>query len=247
MTWLRWHEGTCCDGKFQVVARNACVTVATVIAVWAMMLEDAAHPDHRGFAEADPNFYSQILDVPKEEIIRIWEGMDFLKLMEIGEKIRIINWQKRQFETDLRDNTNARRQQRYRDKTAAKRLRNGSVTAYTGPDTDTDTDKKDISIKDDWPNDYTERFWQAYPRKVGKGSAMRKLSAIRKDGEVSFAQLLGAIRKIEASEERFIPHPTTWLNQGRYLDAAATDGKVVDDAEFARMKAKYDEKVARTA
>jgi hypothetical protein len=88
-------------------------------------------------------------------------------------------------------------------------------------ETETETES-DISIKadkkSDWPEDFRERFWQAYPRKVGKKAAIRKLEAIENANEVSFDRLLSAIGKISATEEKFIPHPTTWLNQGRYLD-----------------------------
>jgi hypothetical protein len=86
--------------------------------------------------------------------------------------------------------------------------------------TETETEIEiDISIKkSDWPDDYRERFWQAYPRKIGKKAALRKLETIKNANEVTFDRLLSAIGKISATEEKFIPHPTTWLNHGRYLD-----------------------------
>jgi hypothetical protein len=71
---------------------------------------------------------------------------------------------------------------------------------------------------DGWPKDFQDQFWKAYPRHVGKKHAMRKLETVRKSGECSFSKLMAAVGRIEASEPRFIPHPGTWLNQGRYLD-----------------------------
>ena len=109
-----------------------------------------------------------------------------------------------------------------------------------------DSEQKEPSLRsDDWPSDYRERFWQAYPRRIGKSAAMRKLEVVRRSKEVSFAQLLSSIGKIDTRDPKFIPHPTTWLNQGRYLDGEASIP--IDEAEFARLKTEYDAKIARGA
>lgn len=76
---------------------------------------------------------------------------------------------------------------------------------------------------DDWPDDYAERFWRAYPRKVAKADSLRKLDQVRKRGEVSFSRLLAAVRNIDTNDEKFIPYPDTWLDDGRYLDGEALE------------------------
>src|SRR5690606_589115 len=70
-----------------------------------------------------------------------------------------------------------------------------------------------------------DAFWDAYPRKTGKKDARRKWeTAIKREGATS-AQLLTAAQRFAAlcranrTETRFIPHPATWLHQGRYEDA----------------------------
>jgi hypothetical protein len=143
--WFRWHEGTCEDGKFRVVARNAGVTVATVMGVWAVLLEDASHDDHRGVAVRGEDFYAAILDLGGE-LQAILEAMQTIGLIACctNDTIEISNWSKRQYETDTTDATNAERQRRFREKhknNAAQTKRNGSVTEAKRPDTDTDTDK----------------------------------------------------------------------------------------------------------
>lgn len=65
-----------------------------------------------------------------------------------------------------------------------------------------------------------EDFWEAYPRKVGKQSALK---AWRKAAKTTTpANLLaGAIRFAKdpnLPEKQFIPHPATWLNAGRWDD-----------------------------
>ena len=68
-----------------------------------------------------------------------------------------------------------------------------------------------------------EQFWKAYPRRKGKGAAQRAWDRIKPDGQL-FSQILAAIEQQKQGEDwlkengRFIPHPTTWLNQERWLD-----------------------------
>ena len=65
-----------------------------------------------------------------------------------------------------------------------------------------------------------DRFWAAYPRKVGKGAAERSFERIRPDA----ALLDGILRAIETQRQSdtwlrgYIPNPATWLNQRRWED-----------------------------
>jgi hypothetical protein len=68
-----------------------------------------------------------------------------------------------------------------------------------------------------------DAFWSAYPRKVGKAAAAKAFAkAIGPD--VSRTTILDGLenaRQVWAAtgtEARFIPHPATWLNQGRWAD-----------------------------
>lgn len=84
------------------------------------------------------------------------------------------------------------------------------------------------TLTDDWPADYEQKFWAAYPRRIGRKSAFLKLKTIRKSGEVTFAQLMAAVANIPLREPKFIPHPTTWLNRGGWDDEPErnTNGQV---------------------
>jgi hypothetical protein len=72
-----------------------------------------------------------------------------------------------------------------------------------------------------------DRFWTAYPRKVGKKTAKEKFLRIMKcatsAGALTDVMIL-AIDKHKKSKQwkdnngEFIPHPTTWLNQERWED-----------------------------
>lgn len=74
-----------------------------------------------------------------------------------------------------------------------------------------------------------EKFWQAFPSKVGKDAA-RKAFDKRKPDDALLAQMLSAIDAQRKSPKwlkdggQFIPNPATWLNQGRWMDGAEGDG-----------------------
>lgn len=71
-------------------------------------------------------------------------------------------------------------------------------------------------------DDGFDQFWDAYPRKVGKDAARRAYAAaVRRldDPDAPAIILVGVGRSRSGwTDPQFIPHPTTWLNQGRYAD-----------------------------
>lgn len=82
------------------------------------------------------------------------------------------------------------------------------------------TNSKNTKEHKDIPELFDE-FWKAYPRKAGKGAAVTAYKkAIKK---ISAQELLDAAAAYGASpnlpEMQYIPHPATWLNGERWLDA----------------------------
>jgi hypothetical protein len=71
-----------------------------------------------------------------------------------------------------------------------------------------------------------DEFWRAYPKKVGKDDAKKSYSK-RQPSAAIHAQMLAAIEQQKSSRQwqleggRFIPNPSTWLNQGRWQDEIA--------------------------
>jgi hypothetical protein len=68
-----------------------------------------------------------------------------------------------------------------------------------------------------------EEFWKIYPLKIGKQAALRAFKKIKPTADLH-SKILSAIEKAKKSDRwqrengQFIPHPTTWLNQGRWDD-----------------------------
>lgn len=68
-----------------------------------------------------------------------------------------------------------------------------------------------------------ETFWDCCPKKVGKDSA-KKAFEKRKPGQDLTDRMIEAMNLQKQSEAwtkdggQYIPHPATWLNQGRWMD-----------------------------
>lgn len=71
--------------------------------------------------------------------------------------------------------------------------------------------------------DRFEKFWEAYPRKVGKGAA-RKIWAKLKPPEELVEKMIAAVAEQRKTPQwqkdggQYIPHPATWLSQDRWDD-----------------------------
>lgn len=94
----------------------------------------------------------------------------------------------------------------------------------TYSETETETETTSSSPPGDGVAVVTEfdKFWTAYPRKVGKGAARSKFEkAIKK---TALGTMLAAIEVQKRSDQwtkdggQFIPHPETWLHQERWAD-----------------------------
>jgi hypothetical protein len=85
-------------------------------------------------------------------------------------------------------------------------------------------EKKDppLRVVDDWPSDYGDQFWQAYPRKTEKLEAMKRLSKVRKSGLVTFTDLIAGVRRyakaVSKNDPQFTKQPSVWLNKGCWAD-----------------------------
>lgn len=97
--------------------------------------------------------------------------------------------------------------------------------------------------KPDWPADTRDAFeawWHAYPRRVAKKAAYVAFERVRRAGEVPFECLMSAVgvyaRAMVGKDMKYVAHPTTWLNQGRWDDdsAALVGGTVQPTAAMQR-------------
>ena len=89
---------------------------------------------------------------------------------------------------------------------------------------DNELNNRDINIscaKEEKNESIFESFWKVYPRKIGKEKC-RNWFKSHKPKEDLVQQMIEAVEQQKKSKQwsdpQYIPHPYTWLNQGRWED-----------------------------
>ena len=63
-------------------------------------------------------------------------------------------------------------------------------------------------------------FWKRYPRKVSKKESLRIFLNLNKDKKLKVLKAVPIFSEsVKDTEEKYIPHPSTWLNQERWEDS----------------------------
>lgn len=228
--WLRWFDGTVRDGKFRIAAELSGVPVCTVIGIWASLLEDAATNEPRGVACKGVEHHSMFLGIAADEVSTVWNALErtgTARTFRNGDgvlvSVAILNWDKRQFETDGKDPTAKTRKEKWKQTHNWDGTPRNAPERPGTPETYTETYKIDLDVaretlETDFPKDAFERFYELYPRKQQRKAAQKAFEKVRKTGEVKFAALLAGVSKIQIGEPKFIPYPATWLNAGSWDD-----------------------------
>ena len=95
MAWFKLYEGTATDPKLAVIARRSGQTVAVVLAIWCLLLEQASAAEERGdIAKFDCEAADVVLGLPDGVACTVLEAMRAKGL--VTEDGWITNWQKRQ-------------------------------------------------------------------------------------------------------------------------------------------------------
>lgn len=131
--WFRWHHGSVNDPKFGLVARKASARVGDVIAVWALILEQASASGERGvFGAIDCEATDFLLGADDGTTARILDAMQGRGLIDGG---RVTRWEERQPKRERVDSTAAERKREQREREREQRERdsanNGSSAGVT--------------------------------------------------------------------------------------------------------------------
>lgn len=234
--WFRWHHGSVTDPKFQLVARKSKQALASVIAVWAFVLEQASASEDRGsFGTIDCEAIDCLLGLEDGATDAILAAMGERGLVDDG---AVSAWEKRQPKRERTDNTSTERSRTHRDR-QRQAQQDGEKQRHATPEIDdatpcnaTQHQKKPRGEESREEKKNTpptpqgggfDEFWSAYPKKVGKDDARRAFQKRKPDGEL-LALMLAAIAAQRESQAwirdggQYIPNPSTWLNQGRWQD-----------------------------
>ena len=112
--WFRWHHGSVTDPKFQLVARKSKQSLATVIAVWAFVLEKASASEERGhFGGLDCESVDCMFGLDDGATQAILSAMADRGLVDAD---RVASWGKRQVKRERTDDFSTDRVKAFRSK-----------------------------------------------------------------------------------------------------------------------------------
>lgn len=127
---------------------------------------------------------------------------------------------------------NRERVQRHRE---MKRSGNAPVMELDQPvDVDQSVPTQTIAVVEDG----FDAFWSVYPKKVGKGLARAAWHKIKPSGDI-----IGAVERQKRSAAwlreggRYIPNPSTWLNQQRWDDEPDPEVPVLTEKNLNNLRA----------
>lgn len=228
--WFRWHHGSVTDPKFKLVAHKSKQTLATVIAVWAFVLEQASASDDRGhFGDIDCESLDCLLGLDDGATAAILQSMQGRGLVEDGV---VCAWDKRQPKRERIDENSSERSRAFRDRQRHATPESNDATPNSDDATPRNatqrrkTPRVEKSREDKKkntplpPEGAFEDFWAAYPRKEAKKDAQAAFAKI----DVPVSVLLSAIEVQRRSESwtkasgQFIPLPASWIRGRRWED-----------------------------
>lgn len=115
---------------------------------------------------------------------------------------------------------------------------------------DKDKDKDKDSHPYNPPQGGFDRFWNEYPRKVGKEKAKTSWKKIADDPEL-VETIIESVRQHKRTDQwnrdngEYIPYPATFLNQHRWEDEVTTNDKYIQthysDEELLKLAVNLDE------
>jgi len=194
-----------------------------VLFYMTLLLESIDHQGELRFNELipyDEAMLSTVTDTNVDVVrsaIKILKSMNLIEIWDDG--TIYINETKKM----LGENS-TERVRRFREKQKVKEIGNVSRNVTeTENVTDIEIEIELELDKELKPNVQFEQFWKAYPKKIGKDKCFRWFNQNKVDHKL-LQSMIQAIQTQKKTQQwikengQFIPHPYTWLNQGRWQD-----------------------------
>lgn len=92
-----------------------------------------------------------------------------------------------------------------------------------------------------------EEFWKLYPRRQGRGGALKAFAKVLET--VKVADVIAGAERFASDpnlpQKQFIPMPATWLNQERWLDGPLPERVLTPEEKEAKLQAEREARWAR--
>lgn len=225
--WRSWH-GAPTDPKWLSIARRSGVGVDRVICIIWYLMDCASQAGERGdISGCDHEGFCDFTGIPDDEFASVIAALNDKGILVNG---RFAAWEKRQPKRERDQDISTNRVRAFRQRqhletpcNATKRL---DKEEEEEEEEDTEKRKSNSILTIHSPsdgvirNEFHKSFWPAYPNKIGKGAALTSFVKARKKATLDII-LAGLTRYVNKTDDRPWCHPTTWLNQERWLDEPA--------------------------
>jgi hypothetical protein len=205
--WFRLYSEFAHDPKIQMMPE---AMQRRYIMLMCMRCSETLETLH----EAEIAFQMRLTD---EELTKTKEL--FLSKGFIDDEWNLTNWEKRQYVSD----TSTARVRKHRDKKKDEVKQDETFQQRPSNALEQNRTEQKQTKKAESDDSLFEAFWSSYPKKAGKDAA-KKAFAKRNPDQTLTNKMIDAVRLHKQSESwmkdggQFIPHPATWLNQGRWMD-----------------------------
>lgn len=225
--WFRWHHGSVTDPKFKLVAHKAKQSLATVIAVWAFLLEQASASDERGvFGDVDCESLDCLLGLEDGATAAIINAMQGRGLIGAGS---VTSWEKRQPKRERVDENSTERSRAFREKQRhATPETEGETPCNATQRQETPREEESRGEKKNTPQPPTgafEAFWECWPKNDRKQDKAKCSEKWKREGLDTVAEAIVADVTAKKHSQKwrdgFIEAPMVYLNNRRWEDGAA--------------------------
>lgn len=213
MDWFKCYNGATTDKKFLRLSKEHDLPVYVLAMCWVHFCDHASQQKDRGSLSGldfeDIDFFFGFEDGQSEAAFNAFVTKEMIKNNALSK------WDERQ------QNSNALRQQRYREKQRnARNVTDNENNQEEKRREEKREEEKDTKVsKKIYKKDF-EDFYLAYPRKVGKQNAAKAFDQAVKRASVE--DIANGLERLMPSwsnkDPQYIPHPATWLNRDGWLD-----------------------------
>ena len=181
----------------------------TIALMFVMLLAMAGDRNEGGYIPYSEEDMSALLDLPLPTVRMAIRAMESRGMVDFDDGMfHVTNWDKYQSVEGMEKIKEQNRIRKARQRERQKALSDASAPALPEPEKKSAMERR------------FERFWKAYPKKVGKGGAEKSFAKYKPDDQLTETMIraIEALKKSRQWKEGYIPNPQTWLNQKRWLD-----------------------------
>lgn len=196
----------------------------TIALMFVMLLAMAGDRNEGGYIPYSEEDLAALLDMQLNTVRIGLRAMESRRMIDFDDGMfHITNWDKYQSVDGMEK---IKEQNRIRKANQRERQRQQALAAAQAPALPEPEDDGKTPMDRRF-----ERFWKAYPRKVGKGAAEKSFKKYKPDDSLT-ERMIASVEAHKKSDQwkkdggQFIPHPATWLNQRRWEDEIETEEEI---------------------